>query len=966
MPDVPTKVYENAVVTVAARIPEGDADHIEDVTFKFYQDGELFDEETATISEGGDDSALASYDLRAPEVPEDQDSYRLDSRFFYKIKLKDGTTEARQDFSVRTFEVYPRTARLKVTRVKDGEPFTFFHFTVLQDGQQVGGVQSTVAKDTANATGETIPAGTAEFNLGLESGFRILALRPFEITEEVVGSGRQREIKGDLKPRVVFIAPEGGNIRQYVNEDVLDFGQTGSGSEVTVEVGVEEEDLRAVTGTDVTLEVHFRVTYGPADDEPVVKSARDDSENPTKALKVSDSDTTVTIEEKEAGKKYQGKVELTDGRGKLKVALGKAGGDTCLVEISGSDQFLDDDTLSPDATLSFENWRRVHYELMAPDVLLDRGLDPATSELPAPALRRLDELGRELFIEFIRDETHVFDTIGQADYGTLAPRRFLGEDDESDVPAYVLSGRNWRELPSGQEWTEEHLGKTLCIALSDRLLKWRQDTDDEKAGTKDFSGTMTEATAFIAVEENFEGLFMPFSGNDAGDGIENLAWTADISKDDEVCKYTPELTLEEDREDETPVATGLPVVLDPDEALPVLPERVVFTRLPYPALELSVETVVAEEDEEDDGKVTVKEPVLGKELELQFEVPEEEDEKAEEDEEGEDEIGEWEEQTGGTSSDWGSDQGTEDETDPGGFVDPSIVTTDHEDQLDSFFKDLFSSGADQLKSGDDTNKFQVEIHGTTGTGARSRRIMAVRAAVQLSYGRTFDHDKYDFESELTDTDTERIQAFVDALLAEPAALYEVEAKIVVHLRCPKGSDHGEDDGFTAVKDKLQELFDATQADFVYHPGLDPENEYAAREGVCSLAEITDVEKSTVEEWHFELPAVLEDGTAGPGSYAGAEKTRGQCPVKFELSFQPHEESPGEAEGKLLAWATSGARASHSLVRLVLQGFAGTDDESSVDHGHTGDEGMPGDCLVDGETLCTDCVDHGRSRDLTVI
>ncbi len=55
--------------------------------------------------------------------------------------------------------------------------------------------------------------------------------------------------------------------------------------------------------------------------------------------------------------------------GKFKVALGKAGGDTCKVEISGSPRFLTDTSISPDATLLLENSRRIYYDLMVHDIM---------------------------------------------------------------------------------------------------------------------------------------------------------------------------------------------------------------------------------------------------------------------------------------------------------------------------------------------------------------------------------------------------------------------------------------------------------------------------------------------------------------------------------------------------------------------------------------------------------------------
>ncbi len=830
--DGPIKIYEGASLTAKAPIPSSDAEFVEEVTFKFFQDGEPFDppiEKTVPASEGKTESGssdapvVIKYEVRAPVVPDDKDSYLLDYHVFYKVKNEDGTTEQHQNLSIRKFEVLPRTAQLKVTWEKDGEPFHNFQFNVFQGGEQVGQTQTTFAKDTKNSKDETVPAGTAEFNLGLRSGFRIVQEGPFEIAEHITTTTRKRELKGDLKFRAVFIAPKKGTIQQYVNYDVENQGQSGIGHEVLIEVGVDGDDDRAVKIGNENTEINFRVTYGPEEGEAVAKSKREDADHPTKALKANESDTTATIEEKTANTKYEGKVTLPGGIGRFKVGLGKAGGDTCTVEIAGSDKFLTDDSITSDQTLKFENWRRVHYELMVPDTMQDKVLAPArrtpvdttasttdttddkdsqhTSSDFIPSVgRKLQTLGRELFIELVHDASHVFDAMEKADHGTLAPRKFLNLPGDPDTPIYILSGRNWRNVPEGQTWLDKHPGKTLQIHICDALLKWRTDTEDEQVGTKDFSGTLTEATGFVNMLEKFEGLFMPFSGDDGGEGITDATWSADISKDDDGCKYTPELEIEEARH-EAGVSGELLVVLDPDD-------------LPLPA-------------------------------------------------------------------------------------------------------------------------------------------------ATITFNRSINDDESAYEAELGDAETSKIQSFIDSLLGDRDLLCEVDAKIKIILEGDQDTGHGEDECYTAVKSKLEELFDATKEEFSHHPGLDNEGE--PRTETLPLREIT--APSTAKEWHFQLPVSSSDGKPGPGAIVGEEKTPDKCPVKIEFAVQPHEASPGESEGRNIAFVWDGSKGANQLLRLILQGLNVREDDACSDHGH-GDDGTPGDCLEDSNALCTDCIEHGRSRNLT--
>lgn len=1043
-----TRIYENQSLTVTARIDKSDVESIEEVTFKFLKDGKQFEEKTVPIKpaspseaksssgggdkgggaadeekssdseaksegsgegagSGGDESggeeskeaesgsddsdgdtveetaehAVVSHTVKAPEVDDDKSFYFLDYHYFYKVKSADGKSETLQNFPANRIQVFPRFAQLKVTD-KDGKAFKDFRFYIEQDGKR-GEVNKTFAGDTVNAKGKTVPAGSSEFNLGLFPGFRVVPCPPFRVTEEVVSVGRKREVKGMVGFRAKFVAPvRRPRIIQYVDYAVENNGQGGLGHEVLIEVGPHPEDVDSLTSI-AKPEVHFRVTYGPPADEAVAKSARDDKDHPTKVSKPSAADKTVTVEEKEAKKKYQGKVELVEGAGKFLVGLGKAGGDTCTVEISGAADFLTDASIYPDETIVFENWRRVHYELMVPDILREQ-IDESLSTLRPPAQKVIDELGRSLFIEFVHESTQVFNAAAHADYGTLAPRKFFELPESATEAAYILSGRNWRKPPAGHAWVDKHPGKTLCIAVCDALYKWRQDTEDEKAGTKDFSGTLKDAIGSINVEEKFEGFFMPFSGHDSKAGVASIHWTADISKDDAVCKVKPVLTVTESRP-EGALSTTLGVTLESGKNLPAHGAAVLFARLPYPSVEIVDKTTASDKD---DGKLKVKDANLGQELALEFELVEEEKQSDADDPAGESENlpddvvildDEGDEKAEGAGegdpddlsrhsfSDWKPmRRGAVDEEDSGsGGSGIAAITQKHRDQLDEFFRKLFKDGKAKLSASPESNKFALEIHGGTGDGRRSGRIAALRRAILASHHRTNNHDQYDFKKDIASAETEKIQAFLDAVLVEHASIGRLKGKVEVLLSCPKDEKHGVDDCFKAVKDKLKELFDKSAKEFAFHPGLDSRNDNAPREGELDLATITDIGKSSVREWHFILPTVAPDGTPGPGSIIGPSKTADQCPVKFELAFQSHEISAGESDGKLIAWACSGAGADKYLASLILRGFAGTEDKAAVAHGH-GDKGLPGDCLLEAEALCDKCIAHGRSRNLTAI
>lgn len=797
------KIYEGSAVAVKAAMPPEQAKQLKSLTFKFLADGEPAqadelsegDAFEKTYTAAGADGTL-EHRVHAPKVPGDKDTYILTYHIFYEIEGTGGKTTKNQELSVKQFQVFPRTARLKAAWDKDGKPFPDFRFKVMQGGAQAGEVRHTLSNDTKNAKGETLPAGSAEFNLELIPGFAIVQESPWEIVSGAADAKDRRNyaLKGDLKFRAAFLNPSAGRVRQYVNYDPRDQGQTGVGHEVIVEVGAAGDAPAAGK-----QEIHFRAVFGPEAGGPVAKSRRKDAEHPTKVDKADKADKA-TIEEKQADAKYEGRIVLENGRGRIKVCLGRAGGDTCRLEIAGSDKFLKDKGVPPDQVLEFENWRLVHYELMAPSTVYRETLDPETLDLRSDMAQRLEALGRQVFVEFDHDETHVFDAIGRADHGAIGTKRFFGLGG-SDQPVYVLSGRNWRQVPQGEAWAATNPSKTLYIALCDLLLKWKKDTADEGAGPKDFSGTLTSAAGVIDARERFQGLFMPFSGFDGKEGVAEVTWTADISKDDAACKIKPELKIEEERYD----------YYEADEAV-------------------------------------------------------------------------------------------------------------------------------------------VEI----SCGA------ALGTPLSVAFARDA---KGVFPGELDADQAAAIEAYVAALLEDRDGLAETGGKVAAHISLGKLGGKGEDDCFAAVKDAFRKAFDKHKRETAAHPGLDAKGE--PRTGVCRLIDITDMNRSTMEEWHFVLPAVARDGSPGPGSFVGPAKTKDRCPVKFSFSFQPHEMSPGEAEAKLLAWACSLAGAENHLLRLVLRSFESEADKGAPAHGH-GDEGNAGDCLEQAEALCEKCREYGRAASLAAI
>lgn len=528
-------IHEGSKVKVRARICDGVASAT-NVTFVFAKDGAEFERIPAQLpsAEALGDRGWVEAEVTAPEVDAAAVNYELS----YKVELADRTID-----DLPAFTVWPATGTIVVKpATAEHQDMKGFRFRVKQNSAAQGEDKRVSEAD-----------GTYQFDLIAGHAFTIEALPPYEITEWVKQDGHERECKATMKFEADFFAPQAGAIKQYVNIapadlTAADLGRDGKGSAVIIQLGVKGDPDRAEADKygKPGLIVHARVSFGPKlGNGGIEKSTRDDSAYKTE---VKQELQVTEIAGPDPDKVYTGKLELkADGTAELKVYLGLAGGDICKVEIAGTDTFLSDASVAADAILTFTNWRKSYYELLAPDFYIARELEDVDvggvvhRDYPAAARTKLTALGDAVFIEYTWMSTHAF-AVAAAPNGTILSKRFL-EIDGSNDDAYVLTDYTMRQMPAGAAWQRTHASLTNYIKLCDANYYWERSGAAFPHNRTRFRVDTDTVKKPLTVRATARGYFIPVSGlgssgggTGAGSvwtptGAPGIAWKAKIVAD---------------------------------------------------------------------------------------------------------------------------------------------------------------------------------------------------------------------------------------------------------------------------------------------------------------------------------------------------------------------------------------------------------------------------------------------------
>jgi hypothetical protein len=517
-------ILEWSTLKVRARVSTAGAKPA-DFQFHFFKDGKEFDQMPGQEpkgregSESSDKQELTSQgwveaSLPLPLVDDDKEKYVLTYTVTHGKETKT---------DLPSFTVWPKQGTLKVKDVKDpAKGLKGFQFKLMQGGKQQGEVK-TVTKDD----------GTYKFDLQAGNGFSIDPVVPYKIAEAgwEKETGRNRVCKADFDFEADFLAPLKGAVRQYVNlasdPTTATAGQDGAGSVLRIKVGVKGDSDKPAEAKlfKPGMIVHVRVTFGPAAGSGgIEKSLRADPAAKTEIKNELDLSGMAAAGTPNA---FKAKVTLKpDGTGEMKAYLGLAGGDVCKVEIAGSDRFLKDNSVAADAALTITNWRKLYYELMAPDFFaareLDSRADPVTKtthlDYPPAALGKLKEIGDSCFIEYVFEAVHTF-TAANAPIGAATmSKRFLEMGNSEDL-AYVLTDYTMNVLPTGVAWAATKAGISNFIKLCDDNYYWMDTESDGSANArKSYSSPPVTAKKHSIPMAAFNGYFIPISGLGSGTG----------------------------------------------------------------------------------------------------------------------------------------------------------------------------------------------------------------------------------------------------------------------------------------------------------------------------------------------------------------------------------------------------------------------------------------------------------------
>jgi hypothetical protein len=343
MPD--RDVLEAQVISIVALLKAGEPKETK-VQFKLkYGDKEESKEGTLVGDSNSPTSKAATIKLPAPAVPDDQEKVELNYTVIH---------EKRELTPAEKIVIWPKEGKLTAVDAGDGKTaLKGFTYQVIQKKKT-----PTPTPLRANDTG----LGTFQLKPG--EAFTIEAVPPFVITDIDKTKPRDLKIKAQRKFTAIFDEPEippTKSVKQYVNQPLADNGQKGMGSKILFKV-MCKEDKDKTTGLIGApgIFAYVRATFSGHGGKP---SARVESVAAKKPQLILGKDLTAIVEDTDPAKKgtFTAQLELkSGGKGEFEVELGVSGGDTCKIEVGSTMAFADG------AAVTYTNWRKVFYEVLAP------------------------------------------------------------------------------------------------------------------------------------------------------------------------------------------------------------------------------------------------------------------------------------------------------------------------------------------------------------------------------------------------------------------------------------------------------------------------------------------------------------------------------------------------------------------------------------------------------------------------
>lgn len=460
-------------------------------------------------------SASAKY--TPPKVADNKTSYLLT----YKA-IADGEDYKSDD----EIQVWPREGKLTSRNEDDSKPLKNFKFKVMQNGAPFGAGLKTSNADPSVET----------FKLDKGFPFVLEGVAPYEIVgDPEAQAGKLRELKSKGKVNFVaeFISPKrpaDGQVRQWVNLDADPAKKGADGLRHTVEVsvgvlgdrnpaGVPNAELIGAAGIFVFVNVKFS---GPGNKKSLRNSPKTDLVAGLNLV-----DRSVVKDGVDDGEwEIKGKVELAaaNGVGVFKLELGEAGGDSCVVRIGST-------VACADADLSFTNWRKLWYEILAPDFmeLEDHLLTDGRSlrDFAAGGLANLKTSGDATFIEYEIFKSHSFTQVqaSAACPGSVMKREFF-QRAAGPAQVYLLTDYTYQTDPKpfdGGKGRRSLLLKACDINLYNDGPATHADQDST------FDVQQADADFAFPDGRMYWSPVSAWGGGGGADSIKSIGWKARIA-----------------------------------------------------------------------------------------------------------------------------------------------------------------------------------------------------------------------------------------------------------------------------------------------------------------------------------------------------------------------------------------------------------------------------------------------------
>ncbi len=441
----------------------------------------------------------ATCKFKPDPVPDDKEQYEV------KYKVICDKEEFAQGEIIK---VWPAKGKLEAKNADDKKVLANFQFKVLQAGKP------------ENPVCITDDQGHAEFRLQEGAPFTIEPVVPFEVKKQEAKKLRDLAIEAVRKFTPVFcepLRPDDGKIKQYVNIVSAKNGKDGLGPKVKIKIQVHEDVLNPtkpkIGGPGVFA--HVKVKFGGA-------GLNKKSERSTPATELLAAGVTDLVAVT-AHVEYTGKVELkTEGTGEFEISLGSAGGDTCEVSLGSA---KDAHTAG---TLTFTNWRKVYYELMAPkilgDLLVEKTLADNTKvkDFPAAARTAMTDSGATTFVDYDCVGSKIYDVDASIRAACMVMKREFFGLASGPAEVAVLTDHTFTLNPGGS-FTKP---KTPVSGFKLCDFNLFAESDAQEPTVKP-SGNGT--TVLIPVRLLDDTYWLPKSSLDGSDTIRSITWVAKIA-----------------------------------------------------------------------------------------------------------------------------------------------------------------------------------------------------------------------------------------------------------------------------------------------------------------------------------------------------------------------------------------------------------------------------------------------------